>query len=70
MNFQFVIPDLNKQDLVKDKLFHLNEPFQLINNRVMHQSIPSLTIPPGTFLMGEFPTPWAKKEFKPPTLRA
>ena len=23
---------INKQDLVKDKLFHLNEPFQLINN--------------------------------------
>ena len=24
---------INKQDLVKDKLFHLNEPFQLINSR-------------------------------------
>ena len=23
---------ISKQDLVKDKLFHLNEPFQLINN--------------------------------------
>ena len=24
---------INKQDLVKDKLFRLNEPFQLINSR-------------------------------------
>ena len=24
---------INKRDLVKDKLFHLNEPFQLINSR-------------------------------------
>ena len=24
---------IKKQDLVKDKLFHLNEPFQLINSR-------------------------------------
>ena len=23
---------INKQDLVKDKLFHLNKPFQLINS--------------------------------------
>ena len=38
---------------------------------LMYQSIPSLTIPPGqnpqsNFLMGEFPTPWARKEFKTP----
>ena len=40
----------------------------------MYQSIPSLPIPrakpPGNFLMGEFPTPRAKKEFKTPTPRA
>ena len=24
---------INKQDLVKDKLFHLSEPFQLMNSR-------------------------------------
>ena len=36
----------------------------------MYQSIPSLTIPPGNFFMGEFPTPWAKKKFKTPTPRA
>ena len=36
----------------------------------MYQSIPSLTIPPGNFLMDEFPTPRAKKEFKTPTVRA
>ena len=40
--------------------------------KVMYQSIPSLTTPPpgqnpwAIFLMGEFPTPWARKEFKPP----
>ena len=33
----------------------------------MYQSIRSLTIPPGNFFMGEFLTPWAKKEFKTPT---
>ena len=26
-------PVINKQDLVKDQLFHLNEPFQLINSK-------------------------------------
>ena len=40
----------------------------------MYQSIPSLTMPPGQnpraiFLMGEFPTPREKKEFKTPTPR-
>ena len=33
---------------------------------IMYQSIPSLTIPPGNFFMGEFLTPWAyKNELKP-----
>ena len=33
---QAVLDDLvviNKQDLLKDKLIHLNEPFQLINSK-------------------------------------
>ena len=39
---------------------------------LMYQSIPILTIPPGQnpqemFLMGEFPTPRAKRKFKTPT---
>ena len=36
----------------------------------MYQSIPSLTIPPGNFLMGEFSNPRAKRKFKTPTPRA
>ena len=38
--------------------------------QVMYQSIPSLTIhPQAIFLMGEFPTPRARKEFKTSTPR-
>ena len=34
---------------------------------LMYQSVPSVTIPsPGNFLMGEFPTPGAKRSSKPP----
>ena len=32
---------------------------------LMYQSIPSLTIPPGNFLMGEFPTPGQKRVQNP-----
>ena len=39
------------------------------DQRIMYQSIPSLTIPPGNFFDGRIPHPPDKKEFKTPTSR-
>ena len=44
-----------------------NDPFGDLNDPLMYQSIPSLTIPPGNFLMGEYPTPRARKKSKAST---
>ena len=38
-----------------------------MNKKIMYQSIPSLTIPPGNFLKGRIPHPQAQRKCETPT---